>query len=111
MANKSDTRTKQGKFKKGTSGNPSGRPIGSRNRATLLAEQLLEGFRRPAGVCDSFNSLGGLDAENSFDNLGASIARVGIGSDGCWALAAGLLDEDPADAQSTRPGRSSTADG
>jgi len=47
MANKSDTRTKQGKFKKGTSGNPSGRPIGSRNRATLLAEQLLEGEAEP----------------------------------------------------------------
>src|SRR5450759_5359597 len=33
----------RGKFKKGTSGNPNGRPLGSRNRATLLAEQLLEG--------------------------------------------------------------------
>ena len=43
MTNKSDIRTKHGQFKKGTSGNPSGRPIGSRNRATLLAEQLLEG--------------------------------------------------------------------
>ena len=32
-----------GKFKKGTSGNPSGRPLGSRNKATLLAEQLLDG--------------------------------------------------------------------
>jgi len=31
-----------GKFKKGTSGNPSGRPLGSRNKATLLAEQLLD---------------------------------------------------------------------
>jgi len=33
----------RGKFKKGTSGNPNGRPLGTRNRATLLAEQLLEG--------------------------------------------------------------------
>ncbi len=31
------------KFKKGTSGNPSGRPQGSRNRATLLMEALFEG--------------------------------------------------------------------
>jgi hypothetical protein len=42
MVNKPDTRTKRGKFKKGTSGNPSGRPTGSRNRATLMAEQFLE---------------------------------------------------------------------
>ena len=32
-----------GQFSKGTSGNPSGRPQGSRNRATLLMEALLEG--------------------------------------------------------------------
>jgi len=32
-----------GQFPKGTSGNPSGRPRGSRNRATLLMEALLEG--------------------------------------------------------------------
>ena len=43
MANESNTRTKDGQFKKGASGNPSGRPPGSRNRATLLAEHLLEG--------------------------------------------------------------------
>jgi hypothetical protein len=30
------------KFKKGQSGNPQGRPAGSRNRATLLIEQLLD---------------------------------------------------------------------
>jgi hypothetical protein len=36
------SRTKQGRWTKGTSGNPSGRPVGSRNRATLLVEQLLE---------------------------------------------------------------------
>jgi hypothetical protein len=30
-------------FPKGQSGNPAGRPPGARNRATLLAEQLLEG--------------------------------------------------------------------
>jgi hypothetical protein len=30
-------------FQKGVSGNPAGRPRGARNRATLLAEQLLEG--------------------------------------------------------------------
>ncbi len=32
-----------GQFAKGTSGNPSGRPAGSRNKATLLMEALLEG--------------------------------------------------------------------
>jgi hypothetical protein len=32
-----------GQFKKGTSGNPAGRPAGSRNKATLLCEQLLAG--------------------------------------------------------------------
>ena len=30
-------------FQKGVSGNPAGRPLGARNRATVLAEQLLEG--------------------------------------------------------------------
>ena len=33
----------KGRFKKGNSGNPSGRPPGSRNKATLAIEQLLEG--------------------------------------------------------------------
>ena len=33
----------RGQFKKGTSGNPAGRPAGSRNKATLLCEELLEG--------------------------------------------------------------------
>jgi hypothetical protein len=32
-----------GQFAKGTSGNPAGRPPGSRNRSTLLMETLLEG--------------------------------------------------------------------
>ena len=32
-----------GRFAKGTSGNPAGRPPGSRNRAALLMEALLEG--------------------------------------------------------------------
>jgi len=36
------TKTK-GKFKKGSSGNPAGRPPGSRNKSTLACEQLLEG--------------------------------------------------------------------
>jgi hypothetical protein len=34
---------KTGRWARGTSGNPAGRPPGSRNKATLLAEQLLEG--------------------------------------------------------------------
>ena len=32
-----------GHFSKGTSGNPAGQPLGSRNHATLLMESLLEG--------------------------------------------------------------------
>jgi len=36
-------RSKNGKFMKGRSGNPKGRPAGSRHRATTLAESLLEG--------------------------------------------------------------------
>jgi hypothetical protein len=35
--------SKPGRFAKGTSGNPSGRPPGSRNQSTILYEQLLEG--------------------------------------------------------------------
>ena len=35
------TRNKQGKFLKGQSGNPSGRPIGSRGQATILAEKIM----------------------------------------------------------------------
>jgi hypothetical protein len=35
-------RSSKGQFKKGTSGNPTGRPAGSRNKASLLVEQLLE---------------------------------------------------------------------
>ena len=34
---------KNGRFPRGKSGNPAGRPPGSRNKATLAAEQLLEG--------------------------------------------------------------------
>jgi hypothetical protein len=37
------TRTPKGQFKNGTSGNPSGRPAGSRNKTTLACELLLEG--------------------------------------------------------------------
>lgn len=40
MPDKTDE--KQGKFQKGQSGNPFGRPKGVRNKAILLAEKLLE---------------------------------------------------------------------
>ena len=35
------SRTSNGHFPKGKSGNPSGRPVGSRNKSSLFAEQLL----------------------------------------------------------------------
>src|SRR5580658_9920668 len=38
----SATKTK-GQFKKGSSGNPAGRPAGSRNKSTMACEELLEG--------------------------------------------------------------------
>ena len=37
------TETNHGQYPKGTCGNPSGRPRGSRNKATLLMEALLDG--------------------------------------------------------------------
>ena len=44
MTKKEKTRkTRSGRFAKGTSGNPAGRPRGSHNRATVLMEQLLAG--------------------------------------------------------------------
>lgn len=36
-------RSKNGRFKKGRSGNPQGRPAGSRHRVSTLAESLLDG--------------------------------------------------------------------
>ncbi|MGO9268707.1 MAG: DUF5681 domain-containing protein [Terriglobia bacterium] len=44
ITNERKTRkNRPGQFPKGTSGNPAGRPPGSRNRSTLLMEELLEG--------------------------------------------------------------------
>jgi hypothetical protein len=40
---KNEKRKHKGRFARGTSGNPSGRPPGSRNQSTLLMEALLEG--------------------------------------------------------------------
>src|ERR1039457_78365 len=40
---KDSKRTTKGQFKNGSSGNPAGRPAGSRNKATLACEQLLDG--------------------------------------------------------------------
>lgn len=40
---KTSPRTTKGKFQNGKSGNPTGRPPGSRNKTTLASEQLLEG--------------------------------------------------------------------
>jgi hypothetical protein len=41
------SRNKRGQFQKGASGNPSGRPLGSRNKVTLAAEALLETHAEP----------------------------------------------------------------
>src|ERR1022692_3618662 len=62
MPNKSKTRNKDGQYKKGASGNPSGRATGSRNRATLMAEQYLEGqseklIRKVVDMADGGNIL------------------------------------------------------
>ena len=43
------TDEKQGKFRKGKSGNPLGRPRGIRNKATIAAEALFEG--EIEGIC------------------------------------------------------------
>jgi hypothetical protein len=44
MSSPEKTAKKQaGQFKKGQSGNPNGRPVGSRNRTTLAVEALLDG--------------------------------------------------------------------
>jgi hypothetical protein len=40
---KKQDRDRKGKWKPGQSGNPNGRPQGARNRATLAAEELLDG--------------------------------------------------------------------
>jgi hypothetical protein len=39
-------RTDGGRFQPGRSGNPAGRPPGSRNKTTLAVEALIEGGRR-----------------------------------------------------------------
>ena len=44
MAAANTAKKQRGKqFKKGKSGNPAGRPEGSRNKATILAQDLLDG--------------------------------------------------------------------
>jgi hypothetical protein len=44
MSDEDTAKAKRGKpFKKGQSGNPTGRPIGTRNKATVAAEKLMEG--------------------------------------------------------------------
>ena len=43
MSPESDLDSQGGRFQKGRSGNPDGRPKGSRNKTTLIAQSLLEG--------------------------------------------------------------------
>jgi hypothetical protein len=50
---------KDTKFKKGQSGNPSGKPKGARNKATLAAEALLDG-EAEAGIFKSLGVLAGV---------------------------------------------------
>jgi hypothetical protein len=51
VAERDVAREKDGRWKRGQSPNPAGRPAGVRNHATVLAEQLLEG--EAEGVCRS----------------------------------------------------------
>jgi len=43
MCMKNSTSKTKGQFKKGSSGNPTGRPAGSRNKSTMACEELLAG--------------------------------------------------------------------
>ena len=43
MSPEFDLDSQGGRFQKGRSGNPNGRPKGSRNKATVIAQALLEG--------------------------------------------------------------------
>jgi len=43
MLPESDLDSQGGRFQKGRSGNPNGRPKGSRNKTTVIAQALLEG--------------------------------------------------------------------
>lgn len=70
-----DHRTPRGRFAKGYSGNPAGRPKGARNRATVLAEQLEEaGPELLAGAVG--RALGG-DAVTLRALLGHMLPRAG----------------------------------
>src|SRR5688572_6887463 len=50
IASVSEFRTSEGRFAKGVSGNPAGRPRGSRDRATVFAEALIEERAEPLTV-------------------------------------------------------------
>lgn len=43
MTKPENTRSKQGKFKKGQSGNPAGKPKGARHKTTMALQALLDG--------------------------------------------------------------------
>ena len=52
-------RTPEGRFSRGQSGNPAGRPKGSRNKATLVAEALLDEATGPVVAKAIDDALGG----------------------------------------------------
>jgi hypothetical protein len=79
---KQEGRDAEGRFEKGVSGNPAGRPRGARNRATEAAELLLEGeaerLTRKAVEC----ALDGVRPVRGAADLGDTMAAIATAATG-----------------------------